>query len=243
MQYWSAYDIIKQLAGELGLTVENTITKADDVQGQQLLAALNAAGNELNIIYPWEQFLKEWTVQTEVDKGSYDLPVDWKYFLDQTQWDRTNRWPLLGPKSPAEWAWLKGGLLATFPRMRYRVVGNKFTIWPIPESSSTTFLLAMEYVSGNWVQNSESTDQTPNAAMVKNDGDIIWYDPWAAIKFAKLKFYQLKGFDTTAVQADFLRVYESLKGKDSGAQVLSLVPIRTPFFIGPWSVPDGNWNV
>lgn len=243
MQYWSAIDIAKQLAGEMGLTMGNTFVAADDVQGQQILAALNAAGNELNMIYPWEQFQKELTIQTVVGQGEYPLPSDWKYFLDQTQWDRTNRWPLLGPKSPAEWAWLKGGLLATFPRMRYRVAGNKFMIWPVPDSDSTTFNLAMEYVAGNWVQSTESMDQMPNAAMIKADGDIVWYDPWLALKFAKLKFYQLKGFDTTAAQADFLRVFESLKGKDTGAPVLSLVPIRTPFFIGPWSVPDGNWNV
>jgi hypothetical protein len=69
------------------------------------------------------------------------------------------------------------------------------------------------------------------------------FDPWLMIRYTKLKWLQLKGFDTSAATADFQRMYDALRGKDVGAQVLSLVPQRTPFFIGPWSIPDGNWNV
>jgi hypothetical protein len=54
---------------------------------------------------------------------------------------------------------------------------------------------------------------------------------------------ELKGFDSAPAASDFKRMYDSLMGKDVGAQVLSLVPQQTPFFLGPWSLPDGNWNV
>jgi hypothetical protein len=101
----------------------------------------------------------------------------------------------------------------------------------------------MEYVSGNWVQNTNSTDQKPNAAMVMADGDIVWYHPWLMVKYTKLKWMELKGFDSAPAASDFKRMYDSLMGKDVGAQVLSLVPQQTPFFLGPWSLPDGNWNV
>jgi hypothetical protein len=241
MQYWTAVDLLNQLYGTLGLTKKQTVVD-EDPQNTQMIGVLNEAGNELNTYYPWEQFEKELVFQLVADQEAYDLPADWKYFIDQTQWDRTNHWPLLGPKSPAEWAWLKNGLIASFPRMRYRVRNNKFQVFPKPASNSE-FTFAMEYVSGAWVQNTDATTQEPNASMVKFDGDIIWYDPWLMIKYTKLKWLQLKGFDTTAAQADFLRIYEALRGKDTGAQVLSLVPQQTPFFIGPWSVPDGNWNI
>jgi hypothetical protein len=240
MQYWTAVDLLKQLCGELGLPIQTTVVGADNVQGNQLLAALNAAGNELLMYYPWEQFVQELVFATQENVGEYALPDDWKYFTDQTQWDRTNHWPLMGPKSPQEWAWLKGGLIAAFPRTRYRVQNNKFCIWPIPSSPFTPFTFAMEYIRGTWVQPAGGGNKT---AMVTLDGDSVLYDPWLMIKFTKLKFYQLKQFDTTAVQADFLRVFESLKGKDVGAPTLSLTPRPTPQFIGPWSIPDGNWNV
>ena len=222
-----------------------TLFQPEDVtadQNMQLLAALQAAGNELLLYYPWEQFHKELALPLEAGKGSYPLPDDWAYFIDQTQWDRTNHWPLLGPKSPAEWAWLKGGLLASFPRMRYRVMGNNLEFFPTPAANSE-FNMSMEYVSGNWVQGAGTPDQKPDAALVKADGDLVWYHPWLMVKFTKLKWLQLKGFDQTAAMSDFKQMYESLRGKDTGAQVLSLVPQQTPFFIGPWSIPDGNWNV
>jgi hypothetical protein len=139
MQYWSALQIVNQVAGEVGLSKVVTLFAPDDVnsvQSNQLLAALNSAGNELLLYYPWEQFSKEFAVDLVAGQGSYALPPDWAYFIDQTQWDQTNHWPLLGPKSAAEWAWLKGGLLASFPRMRYRVMGNKFEVWPVPQSNS-----------------------------------------------------------------------------------------------------------
>lgn len=244
MQYWSALAIINQIAGELGMTKVQSLFNPDTTeaeQSSQLLAALQSAGNELLLYYPFEEFRKEWSFSLIADQGSYDLPPGWAYFIDQTQWDRTNHWPLLGPKSAAEWAWLKGGLLASFPRMRYRVMGNKFQVWPVPQTGSE-YTLAMEFMSDNWVQSANSPDQTPDAAMVAADGDICWYHPWLLIKFTKLKWSQLKGINEAAAQADFQRIWDSLKGKDVGAPVLSLAPVQTPFFIGPWSVPDGSWN-
>ena len=245
MQYWPALQIINQVAGETGQTVVKTLFQPEDVtadQNVQLLAALQAAGNELMMYYPWEQFRKELKFPLVAGIGAYDLPSDWAYFIDQTQWDTTNHWPLLGPKSAAEWAWLKGGLLASFPRMRYRVMSNKLEFFPTPASNSQ-FVMSMEYMICNWVRDTSAPDAMPNKAMVTADGDEVWYHPWLMVKYTKLKWLQLKGFDQSAAAADFQRMYDALRGKDTGAQVLSLVPQQTPFFIGPWSVPDGNWNV
>ena len=242
MQYWPALQIVNQVAGETGQTQVQTLFNPDDqsnTQNQQILAALQSAGNELLMYYPWEQFHKELAISLIAGQGGYDLPADWAYFIDQTQWDRTNRWPLLGPKSPAEWAYVKGGMLASFPRTRYRVMGNKIEFWP----NNTTFDIAMDYVSCNWVQTTAATDGKPDAALVKADGDTVWYHPWLMVKYTKLKWMQLKGFDPAAAASDFQRMWEALKGKDTGAQVLSLVNQQAPFFIGPWSVPEGNWNV
>lgn len=247
-RYWTALDLLRQVAGELGLPVPTSLIAVDDKQSVQLLAFLNSAGNELLELYPWGNLLKEWTFFTENDVGEYALPDDWSYFIDQTQWDRTSHWPLLGPKSPQEWAWLKGGLLAAAPRMRYRVIDNKFAIWPVPQANSNSgptvpppFELSMEYVRTTWVQGPDGPDDLKD--MVTANGDIVLYNPWMVIKFIKLKFYELKGFDTSGVRQDFLRIFQSLTGKDKGAPRLSLSPRFPPIFIGPWSVPDGSWDV
>jgi len=237
MAYWTALSVLNQVAGELGLTQVPTITGISDVQSVQLLALLNSAGNELLMYYPWEQLATEYTFDTVDGQEEYNLPADYVYFTDQTQWDRTNHWPLLGPKSPQEWAWLKGSLVAALPRMRFRVQNNKFKLWPVP--STPNFTMAMEYISINWVLGGGVTPQS----LISLDSDILRYDPWLLIKFVKFKFYELKGMNTTGVNADFMRVFNTLTGKDTGAKILSLAPQIQSQFIGPWSIPDGSWNV
>jgi hypothetical protein len=239
IQYWSALSILKQVSGELGLPRLSSYTGVEDLQGVQMLSLLNSAGNELMMYYPWEQFAKQWEFPNDSPTGEYPLPADWLYFRDQTQWDRTDHWPLLGPKSPQEWAWLKGSLVAALPRQRFRVSNDKLLIWPVPDLTLVPAQnFAMEYIQKNWVLNAggESTD------MVVADGDTVQYNPWLVIKYIKFKFYELKGFATAGVQADFKRVYDSLTGKDVGGQILSLSPRHTSQYLGPWSVPDGSWN-
>ena len=241
-QYWTALSVLTQVAGELGLPRPTSVTGIENVQSIQLLSLLNSAGNELMLYYPWEQFTKEWNFDTVFDQGDYPVPDDLNYFTDQTQWDRTDHWPLLGPKSTQEWAWLKGALVAALPRLRYRVANNMFKIWPVPSAtgSPATYNLNMEYIVKNWILTGLS--QTPTD-MIVTDGDVLQYNPWLLIKFVKFKFYELKGFNTTGVQADFMRVFQSLTGKDVGAKILSLSPQVTSQYLGPWSVPDGSWNV
>jgi hypothetical protein len=236
-EYWTAVDILKQVAGELGLPRPATIVGIEDIQSVQLLSLMNAAGNELVVYYPWAQFSKEWVWNTVPGQEDYPLPDDWSYFRDQTQWDRTDHWPLLGPKSPQEWAWLKGSLVAALPRQRFRVTDGKFKLWPVPGSPNMT--MAMEYIVKYWVRT--STSQVKD--MVNQDADIVMFNPWLMIKLVKLKFYELKGFPTGGVQGDFMRIFNSLTGKDTGAKILSLAPRYTSEYLGPWSVPDGSWDV
>jgi hypothetical protein len=241
MGYWTAGQIIKQATGELGLPYG--VAQSNNSGTVQAWAILNAAGNDLVQFHPWQQLLKEWSITTVANQGGYPLPADWSYFLDQTVWDRTDHWPMLGPKSPQEWAWLKGGLLAAAPRMRYRVMDNNFEIWPVPGSYAGMIGLniALEYVNKNWVTHIGDTGEEP-ADMVAMEGDIVNLHPWLVVKLVKLKFYELKGFNQDAVRQDFVRLFLSLTGKDKGAPKLSLAPIYPPLFIGPWSIPDGSWD-
>lgn len=236
MKYWSAIEIVKQVAGELGLGAPTSLVGTDDIAVIQLRALLNAAGSELLLYYPWEQFIKTFTVTTEEGVDSYALPDDWRYFVSQTQWDQTNHWPLLGPKSPQEWSWLKSGMGHGTPTLRYRVYRDKLNLHPVPGSSPYT--LNMEYIKGTWAI-SEGVENS----LVIRDGDFVQYDPWLINRYMKLKFYDLKGFDSAAVAGDFMRIFNALVGKDVGAPVLSLVPQPSEGFIGPWSIPDGSWNV
>lgn len=238
MENWSSLEIGTQIAGELGLPVPTSMVDATNVQARQILSLMNSAGAELQLYYPWEQFKQDFAPTIVALTDSYDLPDDWRYAVDQTQWDRTNHWPLLGPKSPQEWAWLKGSFVASLPRIRYRIQNNKLKLYPAPAS---VLDLHMEYVSSYWA--GLATEVVPTKEMITLNDDIVYYDPWLIIKFVKMKFYELKGFPTSGVQADFMRVFNALTGKDTGAEILNLAPNVQSSYIGPWSVPDGSWNV
>lgn len=233
----TALQAIQQVCGELALPSPGSLSGTLDENVKQLIALANSAGAELATFYSWEGLTAEWVFQTIPGQDSYDLPADWNYFTDQTQWDRTNHWPLLGPKSATEWQWLKGGMLSQGPRLRYRVWQGKFWLHPAP--GSTPWTMAMEYVKSTWVSDGSGgyTD------MIVNDGDIPLFDFWLFTRYIRLKFQEAKGLDTTSILSDFTRMFNGITGKDKGAPILSLAPRYNTILITPNNVPDGSWPV
>ena len=233
--------IIQQAMTELGLDKPVTALSSGENTVQQFVSLLNSAGQEMVLGYPWEQLTKEWVFTTTANQDEYDLPADWSYLLDQTQWDRTNHWPLLGPKTAQEWQWLKGGLLSSGPRLRYRLRGGKFIVFPKPTSATTPWNLGMEYVADTWLEDGSTSGIYYSA--ITNDTDISLLDPWVLVKFIKLKFRQAKGLDATSFSQDFVSIWETRIGKNKGAPVLTLAPRPRTLLIGINNIPDGSWNV
>lgn len=242
--------VIQQSMVEMGLPKPAEVVLSQDATVQQMLALLNRAGNDMVIGYPWEQLTKQWVLYTVEGQAEYDLPLDWSYFLDQTQWDRTNHWPLLGPKTAQEWQWLKGGLLSSGPRLRYRVVSGKFELFPVPSPNNTPspgvpgfepWELAMEYVADTWLKS--ATLANTYYSSVESDTDILLLDPWIVSAYLKLKYWEAKGLNTAAYTKDFLGTWEARIGKNKGAPMLTLAPRARTMLIGINNIPDGSWNV
>lgn len=83
-------------------------------------------------------------------QGSYSLPADFDRPINQTHWDQTNRWPLVGPDNPIDWAWMTQGIISLMPYRHFRVMGNdttQFFVWPVPMSSENGQILSFEYIS------------------------------------------------------------------------------------------------
>lgn len=242
---WNILKLIQQSMIEMGLSKPPEAVTSQDTTVQQMVALLNRAGSDMVIGYPWEQLTKEFIFNTVTGQTVYDLPSDWSYFLDQTQWDRTNHWPLLGPKTAQEWQWLKGGLLSSGPRIRYRVVGGKFEIFPKDANGAQgmpqTSQLAMEYVADTWLQSYEVENTFYTQA--NQDTDLVLFDPWVLSAYLKLKYWEAKGLNTAAYSKDFLNVWEARIGKNKGAPVLTLAPRARSILIGINNIPDGSWNV
>ena len=165
----------------------------------------------------------------------YDLPPDYEVITDRTQWDKTKHWEMLGPEDAQQWQWLKSGYISTGPRVRWRILGQYFQIWPI---MNTQEYLGFEYRSKAWA---ESSTGVPKNSFTE-DTDTTIFDDRIMVLLTKLKFFQIKNFDTTALQQTYDRYLSVAKANDKGAPNLSFAPYPSKVLIGYANIPDTGYG-
>lgn len=175
------------------------------------------------------------TGQLTFGKTKYDLPPDYEVITDRTQWDKSKHWEMLGPEDAQQWQWLKSGYISTGPRVRWRILGKYFQIWPI---MNTQEYLGFEYRSRAWA---ESTAGVPKNSFTV-DTDLSVLDDRVLVLLTKLKFLQVKNFDTTAVMQDYQRYLSVAKSNDKGAPNLSFAPYPAAVLIGYANIPDTGYG-
>lgn len=226
---------------ELGLPVPTAVASADDSTARQIFGLWNALGQELYEQYMWKDLIKTYEFSTEVDREAYPLPDDWVGPIDQTEWDRTNHWSLIGQATPQQWQTLKSGIVALGPRLRYRYINNTIEVFPTPTTvggSFTPYELSFEYYANGWVVN--QGDVTGQFATT--DAAYSMFPNRLMVNGIKLKLWEIKGFDTTKLQKNYDMTLNQSMARDQGAPRLSLSPRVSPIYIGPWNISDGNWN-
>jgi len=165
----------------------------------------------------------------------YPLPNDFETITDNTHWDKTKHWQMLGPEDAQQWQWLKSGYISTGPRIRWRILGDKFQIWP---PYNTQEYLGFEYRSKGWARS--AADAVKNSFTVDTDTTI--FDDTVLVLGTKLKYFQIKGFDTTALQADYFRYLNVAKANDKGSATLSFAPYPSKVLIGYANIPDSGYG-
>jgi hypothetical protein len=166
---------------------------------------------------------------------AYTLPPDFETITDRTQWDKTKHWEALGPESAQQWQWLKSGYISTGPRIRWRILDNQFQVWP---PMNTNEYLGWEYRSKGWARASNGD--------IKNsftqDSDYTVFDDRLMVLYTKLKYFQVKSFDTTALMQDYQRYLSVVKANDKGAPNLSFAPYPSKVLIGYANIPDTGYG-
>jgi hypothetical protein len=165
----------------------------------------------------------------------YDLPSDYETITDRTQWDKTKHWEMLGPEDAQQWQWLKSGYISTGPRVRWRIYGEYFHIWPL---MNTQEYLGYEYRSKGWAESSNGTVKNSFTA----DTDTTFLDDTIMVLATKLKFFQIKNFDTTSLQQDYERYLSVAKANDKGSATLSFAPYPSKVLIGYANIPDTGYG-
>jgi hypothetical protein len=166
---------------------------------------------------------------------AYDLPDDFETITNRTHWDKSKHWEMLGPEDAQQWQWLKSGYISTGPRVRWRILDNQFQIWPV---MNTNEYLGWEYRSKGWARSA--------AGAVKNsftvDTDTTVLDDRIMVLATKLKYFQIKSFDTTALTQDYQRYLTIAKANDKGAPNLSFAPYPSKVLIGYANIPDTGYG-
>ena len=166
---------------------------------------------------------------------AYTLPPDFERITDRTQWDKSKHWEALGPESAQQWQWLKSGYISTGPRIRWRILDNQFQIWP---PMNTNEYLGWEYRSKGWARGVDGT--VKNSFTEDNDTAIL--DDRIIVLGTKLKYWSIKGFDTTTLMQEYQRYLSIAKANDKGSPNLSFAPYPSKVLIGYANIPDTGYG-
>lgn len=230
------------LDGISSIRVPTTIVGNSDPTAKTCLRLVNKLGRGLMRDYDWQELKVDYTFSTVASTASYAFPTDFKRFSPLTFWDRTDRWPLLGPASDVEWQTLEGRLNPGGSRFWYRILENKITFFPTPQSIVT---IAFTYQSKNWCQSS-SGDGTPNGANAQAafaaDTDTALLDEELLTLGLEYEFRAAKGLPSQAALDEYNDALADLKSAD---QPGAMIDFGGSDFMrrSRWPLlPDGNFG-
>lgn len=166
----------------------------------------------------------------------YALPSDFDGAIPRTNWDKAQHWEMVGPVDAQQWEWLLSGYISTGPRIRWRLLGGQFQIWPGLTSADQ---LGFEYRSNAWATSSGGTAKTSFTL----DTDTCIYPDRLIVTMLKLKYFEAKGFDTTAMMRNFMEEFEAAQSLDMSSANLSFAPRPGNILIGYDNIPDSGYGV
>lgn len=165
----------------------------------------------------------------------YAMPSDFDRQVDRTHYDKSKRWEMAGPATSQEWQFLKSSYISTGPRLRYRIMGGYFQIWPM---SVTPELLGFEYLSGYWASNGG----TPKSSFTLDTDTCVFPDRLMVIALKK-KYFEIKGFDPSAFTRDYQRELSIAKANDAGAATLTMGQRTGSVLVGYENIPDSGYGL
>lgn len=237
----TANDILNRVAAEVGIAPVVDPYASNDPNFIKMRYLLNTAGEELMQAYPWEFLTDEHQIlTTDTDTGSYDLPDDFGYMINQTGWERKENVPLGGPLTPQDWAYLKGRDLAQNTLYAsFRINEGKFFIYPDPPPVGLD--INFEYISINWVTDGNDPETRQSEVVFGSDKPL--FDKTLITRYVKVKWLEGAGFDTAKAQDDFLQTFNFLTGFDKAAPILNAGrSLRTYPYLSILNLPDTGYG-
>ena len=222
-----------QLDSVTGITTNYQVS-GNGVMQDTYVTAINTLTNQVTINIPATGTFSN--TPFIFGQANYPMPVDYERTVNKTMYNKTNRWSVIGPKTAQEWQWLKASYITTGPRMRYRIMGNEFVIWPAAYGDN--IVLGFEYQSNSWVIDPDGSYKSK----ATNDQDTFLFPDRLLVLGTKLKYFEIKGFDTTTLYSDYNRELSKFKAQDAGADTLSMAPRYPNILLTQNNLPDTGFG-
>lgn len=210
---------------------------------QQMGAAVNFALDELLTMHEWQDLTVKASLSIVADSAGqkekgFDLPDDFKRFIDQTQWNNASLWPAGGPVSPQ--GWMAYVVQNYVPQMTFYWQMRGDQLWvlnpPFPTPGSFEYM----YLSTAQVIDAD------NPALIKNkaekNGDTFKLDGFMVMLLGRFRYLEWKGFDSSAAGRDFLTIFSARAGGDKGGEILSLSRSQKVPLIGEQNIPETGFG-
>lgn len=240
-RYDIAGDIVNDAAVECGLVAQSDPFVSTDAAFVQLCRMLTSACRELIGVHQWERMVAAHSIVTDsLDTGSYPLPDDYLYMIDQTGWTPSNRLPLGGPLSAQDWTFIAGSGWDQYTiYVSFREFDGTFQIQPnnpVPDNQTITF----EYIRNTFAYHAVTPLVQINRITLSSD--VVLFPPILIVKLLKLRFLEAKGFDTTASLGQYNTALDTWLPKDSSAPVLNMGNRRLFPYLDWRNIPETNFG-
>lgn len=147
-------------------SIPGTIIGNNDDVAKQIFQAIKTSITDLARNYQWQELQKEYTFSSVVNQAGYNLPSDFDRLIDNTFWNASQNWAMIGGLTPESWRVLKNSLLTQAETVEYfRIRGNQIIIHRTP---SVVESYVYEYITKNIVKSASNVAQSEFLADTDN---------------------------------------------------------------------------
>ena len=147
-------------------SIPGTIIGNNDDVAKQIFQAIKTSITDLARNYQWQELQKEYTFSSVIGQAGYNLPSDFDRMIDNTFWNASQNWAMIGGLTPESWRVLKNSLITQAETVEYyRIRGNQIIIHRTP---SVVENYVFEYISKNIVKSASNVAQSEFLADTDN---------------------------------------------------------------------------
>jgi hypothetical protein len=191
-------DVVQRACDEVGLPRPAAVASSTEQLARQMFSLANAELNELSKRFNWPVLTREYNFVTVVDQAQYDLPADYRKFLQETIYESSRYYQMRGSISAGEWQRTKALNLGSLSTARVRIYGHplKLNIVPAPVSAEN---VVFEYVTKNFAVNNANEE----ILRYSGDADTALVDEELIRLGLKWRIKHAKGLEFSADIAEY----------------------------------------